>query len=139
MTATCIIISTCFFVISGWRGVYSHEFFTESSQQLRKNLDFNFHFNTNISNRLCNSHLAAYQYNLAQNELWARTIRDSWGKVPAGMLSGNYFDLGNFDQCIDVRHTSDEVGEIVGQHCTLMIPYDLESSPESRLAAPSRS
>lgn len=129
-----LIILTCFFVIFD-----SHKSFSKSFQHENKNLDFNFNFNPNSSNQLCNSHLVAYQNDLEQNVLWARMIRDSWGKVPSGMFSGNYFDIGNFDQCIDVRHISKDVGEIAGQHCTLMIPYDLEPKAETKLAAPSRS
>lgn len=117
----------------------SHSLFRNSSEQLNKQLDFNFNFSTIISNDLCNSHLAASQDSLERNVLWARKIRDSWGKVPSGLFSGNYFDLGNFDQCIDVRYVADDVGEITGQHCTLMIPYDLERNTETKLAAPSRS
>lgn len=134
------LISGCFFVIFVLKVVNSrHEFITNSSRQLSKKLDFNFNFSTNISNHLCNSQLAACQDSLEQNVLWARKIRDSWGKVPAGMFSGNYFDLGNFDQCIDVHYMSNEIGDLTGQHCTLMIPYDLEPNSEIKLAAPSRS
>lgn len=121
------------------RRVDSLEFNMKSTQQLKKSFNLNFDFNTNMSNHLCNSHLAAFQDSLEQNVLWARKLRDSWGNVPSGMFSGNYFDLGNFDQCIEVLHVSNDVGEIVGQHCTLMIPYDLESSLEPKIATPSRS
>ncbi len=127
-----LIILTCFFLIE-------LQWVKSVQLQSKNNLDFNFNFNTNISNNLCNRQLVVSQNGLEQNELWARKIRDSWGKVPSGMFSGNYFDLGNFDQCIDVRFYSDEVGEITGQHCTLMIPYDLRLSTEMRLATPSRS
>lgn len=121
----------------------SHELLTKYVQK-PKSLHFDFNFNsiTNMVNDLCNNQLAAYQVGLEQNVRWARTIRDAWGKVPAGLLSGNYFDLGSFDQCIDVSYYSNDVGEIAGQHCTLMIPYNLEMNPMdpiSRLAAPSRS
>lgn len=116
-----------------------HESFAKYLGNLETRLHFDFDFSTSISNELCNRHLAAYQNSLQRNELWARTMRDSWGKVPSGLFSGNYFDLGSFDQCINVIHSSN-VGEIAGQHCTLMIPYDLDvNNPETRLATPSRS
>lgn len=128
-----IIILTCLCVLLESQATHSYV-------ALRQNLDFNFNFNTSISSHLCNSQLAEVQDSFERNELWARQIRDAWGKVPSGMLSGNYFDPGSFDQCIDVRHYSNEAGTIAGQHCTLMIPYDLEpNNPELRLSVPSRS
>jgi hypothetical protein len=61
--------------------------------------------------------------NYNRGRLWARKFRDSWGKFPSGIFSGNYFDFGHFDQCIDFHHFSDDVSEIKGQYCVLMFPY----------------
>lgn len=131
----------CFILIIELQRVNSNEVFVENDvQKSVKQLHFNFNFNTNVSNHVCNKQLAIYQESLQQNAMWARLIRDSWGNVPSGLFSGNYFDLGNFDQCIDVTYHSTEVGEITGQHCTLMVPYDLEVNPEAaKISTPSRS
>lgn len=55
---------------------------------------------------------------------------DSWGKVPSGLLVGNTYDLGNFDECYDIRHTSinSNIGDIQGQYCLINveIPFDVE-------------
>lgn len=56
--------------------------------------------------------------------VWARKLRDSWGNLPSGIFSGNFYDFGNFDQCINFRYDSNKVGMISGQHCTLMVPFD---------------
>lgn len=135
------IISVCFCVLLELQATNSYISHTQTFKESRKTLDFDFNFNTNLSSHRCNIQLAKTQDSFEKNELWARQIRDAWGKVPSGMLSGNYFDLGNFDQCIGVRHYSNEVGDIAGQHCVLMIPYDLELSAKTmaRLATPSRS
>lgn len=30
------------------------------------------------------------------------TVLDSWGKLPSGILSGNFFEFGSFDQCFSI-------------------------------------
>lgn len=31
-------------------------------------------------------------------------VIDAWGKIPAGILSGNLYSLGQFDECLAVQH-----------------------------------
>lgn len=73
---------------------------------------------------------------LAQNLPWARRMRDAWGNVPSGIFSGNLFDFGSFDQCVEIRQPT-EVGEIVGQHCTVMLPFDVNGK-SPKFMPPSR-
>ncbi|KAL7035542.1 hypothetical protein ACKWTF_008433 [Chironomus riparius] len=61
--------------------------------------------------------------NYNKGSLWARKLRDSWGKFPSGIFSGNYFDFGYYDQCIDFKHYSEDVGKIQGQYCLIKFPY----------------
>ncbi|KAL7035541.1 hypothetical protein ACKWTF_008432 [Chironomus riparius] len=61
-----------------------------------------------------------------KGSLWARKFRDSWGKFPSGIFSGNHFDFGHFDQCLYFKHYSEDVSEIQGQYCLLMFPYDMK-------------
>lgn len=129
----------CVFLLVELQRVSSQNQHTKSVTEPKLHFDFHFDTSSNISKEVCNSQLTAYQYGLEQNVLWAQTMRDAWGNVPSGLLSGNYFDLGNFDQCIDASYYSSEVGEIAGQHCTLMIPYSLNVNMASKLTAPSRS
>lgn len=81
---------------------------------------------TDVSNDLCDTQLQYIERNFNEGALWARKLYDSWGKMPSGKYSGNNFDFGSFDQCIQFKHESSTVGEIRGQHCTIMFPYDLE-------------
>lgn len=69
----------------------------------------------------------------SQGSLWARKFRDSWGRFPSGLFSGNYFDFGHFDQCINFQHYSGAVNEIQGQYCLLMFPYDLKNQEKGIL------
>lgn len=107
---------------------------------IHKNFDLNYRGIN--SDGLCRQQLQYYQENLDQNVLWARVMRDSWGNVPAGIFSGNLFDFGSFDQCINFIHSSMNVtgGRIIGQHCTLMIPFELYEKRErnSKFTAPNR-
>jgi Nose resistant-to-fluoxetine protein, N-terminal domain len=75
-------------------------------------------------NSLCSQQLSYFQTNLNHNVLWARKLRDSWGNLPSGVFSGNLYDFGNFDQCIGFKYKSSKVGDILGQHCTLLTPFD---------------
>ena len=42
---------------------------------------------------------------------------DAWGKIPSGILRGNTFELGNYDQCVEIKHESKKIGNIQGQYC----------------------
>lgn len=98
---------------------------------------FDLEFEPNSSIKLCNDQLTYFQESLDKNLMWARVMRDSWGNFPSGVYSGNFFDIGNYDQCIGVSHQSDRFGEVKGQHCTLMIPYD--SAVMGKISAPTLS
>lgn len=101
---------------------------------------FDLKFNSLSPTDLCNVQLRHFQDKLDQRFLWARKMKDSWGNIPSGIFSGNIFDFGSFDQCIEFRHDTEAVGEIVGQHCTLFIPADSFKSNQraAKFTAPSR-
>lgn len=88
----------------------------------------------------CEKQLNYFKESLDRRSLWARKMYDSWGNFPAGTFSGNIYDFGNFDQCIDFKYYSSEVGDILGQHCTLLIPHSLEDDQDqiAKLMPPSR-
>ncbi|XP_065159126.1 O-acyltransferase like protein-like [Atheta coriaria] len=45
---------------------------------------------------------------------------DAWGKIPDGMLSGQFVSLGNYDQCINISELT-PVGAIRGKYCLVKI------------------
>lgn len=49
---------------------------------------------------------------------------DTWAKIQSGVLVGNRFNFGHFTECLRFyfKSGSDDVGEIVGQHC--MVSYE---------------
>ncbi|EDS30957.1 conserved hypothetical protein [Culex quinquefasciatus] len=67
---------------------------------------------------------------VGDGEMWAINFYDSWGKVPAGLLFGNVYELGNFDQCRRARHSHYHgTTSISGQHCTLMVDASVLQLP----------
>lgn len=49
---------------------------------------------------------------------------DAWGKLPSGILSGNAYELGDFDACLRIAEPIDDgaavgtaVGTVRGQYC----------------------
>lgn len=54
---------------------------------------------------------------------------DAWGKLPSGILYGNLFDLGNFDECLSARtfqNLADTITstEIKGKYCLVQISVE---------------
>lgn len=55
------------------------------------------------ANHDCFIQLDAIERGVRNLEEWSMMILDSWGKIPAGIMSGNYFDLGAFSQCFHIK------------------------------------
>lgn len=51
---------------------------------------------------------------------------DSWGKLPSGILSGNLFEIGSYDQCVKIAETS-----FTGQYCLSTFNIDISAVPLS--------
>lgn len=60
---------------------------------------------------------------------------DAWGKLPSGILSGNMYEFGNFDQCLEINHEIENVvqnNNFVGQYCLtqINIEYDVAAKTQ---------
>jgi len=44
-------------------------------------------------------------------------VIDSWGLLPSGILVGNWWNLGNFDECIGIDHAVTTAHSIKGKYC----------------------
>ncbi|XP_057653140.1 nose resistant to fluoxetine protein 6-like isoform X1 [Diorhabda carinulata] len=60
-----------------------------------------------LSERLTN-------HNFNDDDLWALKMMDSTPKLPTGLLIHNYYDYGNFDECIEIDSKRDN---IMGKYC----------------------
>ncbi|XP_055370763.1 uncharacterized protein LOC129605190 [Condylostylus longicornis] len=60
-------------------------------------------------------------------EPWLLKLLDSWGKLPAGIMSGHLREIGHFDQCLEYEHNfnSTSLQNLRGQYCTGVIPLDV--------------
>jgi len=68
-------------------------------------------------NPTCLAHLNEIINALAEGELWAIKFFDAWGKIPAGILEGNWEDLGHFDECLKLKKKVTEADVINGKYC----------------------
>ncbi|XP_055845554.1 nose resistant to fluoxetine protein 6-like [Episyrphus balteatus] len=60
---------------------------------------------------------------------------DSWGNVPAGISTGNEYDLGNYDQCVKFSISlKDLAGDIKQQYCFASLPIKKEIPGESTVS-----
>ena len=60
----------------------------------------------------------------------------SWSKLPGKIDHGNTFDLGNFDQCLQIRKNMNQE-EITGQHCLFQFYSTSNESNPKGLASSS--
>lgn len=67
-------------------------------------------------------------------------MRDAFRTKPSGTFSGNTFDFGSFDQCLSVNHESndDEIGQIIGKYCTVLIPYSQPQPIQPKFMPPGK-
>ncbi|KAH8278495.1 hypothetical protein KR018_004087, partial [Drosophila ironensis] len=48
------------------------------------------------------------------------SVIDSWGSIPTGLLTGNSYSLGNFDECLSINQAIENSREIRGKYCFLV-------------------
>ncbi|XP_066999855.2 nose resistant to fluoxetine protein 6 [Anabrus simplex] len=77
----------------------------------------------------CKQHVNLYHKSYMR-ESWAMSMCDSSTRIPEGLLTGNFQNLGNFDECIDIRDINATDGYFHGQHCLATIK--LMSKPKTK-------
>jgi len=91
---------------------------------------------------LCLSDLAALVAGLQGGQFWAlkskltlesrksyfydqhicvTLVFDAWGSIPSGLLTGNIYDLGNFDECLNIKKETSLGRTIQGKFCFLSV------------------
>ncbi|KMZ05335.1 uncharacterized protein Dsimw501_GD18372 [Drosophila simulans] len=63
---------------------------------------------------LCVNDLTTLVTALQGGQYWAIKMIDAWGGIPSGIFTGNVYDLGNFDECINIKKDA-----IRGKYCFL--------------------
>ncbi|XP_017001505.2 nose resistant to fluoxetine protein 6 [Drosophila takahashii] len=78
---------------------------------------------------LCLSDMSKFMLALQSGQYWALKMIDAWGSIPSGLFTGNVYDLGNFDECINIQKDS-----IRGKYCFLEVSPSKMLGLESALA-----
>ncbi|EDW98154.1 nose resistant to fluoxetine protein 6 [Drosophila yakuba] len=74
-----------------------------------------------LEDMLCLSDLAALMTGLSNGQYWALKMFDAWGSKPSGLLTGNMYDLGNFDECLNINKEVSLGRTIQGKYCFLSV------------------
>ncbi|XP_032311125.1 nose resistant to fluoxetine protein 6-like [Drosophila ananassae] len=73
---------------------------------------------------------------VSNGEYWAFKMFDSWGKIPSGILRGNLYELGNFDECLNTKNILPApFKNITGKYCFLSVTPSLLLGSNNPLAA----
>ncbi|XP_046394951.1 nose resistant to fluoxetine protein 6-like [Ischnura elegans] len=73
---------------------------------------------------LCRNHSLIFRQHLRNFTLWAVQMFDASAKFPRGVVSGNVYNMGDFDECLAVRGP---VG-IKGQYCLARVDVEEEGA-----------
>ncbi|XP_017001494.2 nose resistant to fluoxetine protein 6 [Drosophila takahashii] len=69
----------------------------------------------------CLSDMTALMAALQSGQYWALKMFDAWGSIPSGLLAGNMYDLGNFDECLGISKEIIPGRTIQGKYCFLSV------------------
>ncbi|XP_055547729.1 nose resistant to fluoxetine protein 6-like [Wyeomyia smithii] len=61
--------------------------------------------------------------------LWALPMFDAWGKIPSGILQGNFYELGSYEECQKFTHYDRKLeaeGQMQGRYCQLSVPLQMK-------------
>ncbi|KAH8235402.1 hypothetical protein KR038_007021, partial [Drosophila bunnanda] len=77
----------------------------------------------------CLADFAVLTKDLSELKAWALKMIDSWGTLPAGVLVGNWWDLGHFDECLGIDHVDVTTARHVrGKYCFAKIANVLKTA-----------
>ncbi|XP_026815118.1 nose resistant to fluoxetine protein 6-like isoform X3 [Rhopalosiphum maidis] len=65
----------------------------------------------NVGSTACRTQSDMYDRHLRNYTSWAVRMSESWNRYPIGLLAGNTYQMGIYDECVDVRHP------VIGQYC----------------------
>nr|CAD7426889.1 unnamed protein product [Timema monikensis] len=78
---------------------------------------------SDIENVKCRNDTFLFLQELQNLSTWAVQMLDATSKLPSGLLFGNIKDLGNYDECLAVRASSEEENRenFRGQYCLVKL------------------
>ncbi|XP_034117935.1 nose resistant to fluoxetine protein 6-like [Drosophila albomicans] len=71
----------------------------------------------------CLADVGLWMSGISSASMWSIKMIDAWGSKPAGILSLNIIDLGNYEQCININQLIATNHAIKGKYCMAEIPF----------------
>lgn len=80
----------------------------------------------NIRSPRCRNQSQLFLQELRNFTLWAVQMFDSAAKIPVGVLAGNQYQLGHYDECVEISVDVGERfgGKLTGQYCLAEIQFN---------------
>ncbi|KAI5710717.1 hypothetical protein M8J75_011003 [Diaphorina citri] len=78
---------------------------------------------TSNGNQLCNIQAELFGRNLNDSVYWAVNLKDASAGTINGLLAGDKFHLGHYDQCVD---TEVATSGLQGQYCLMSLQVDMD-------------
>lgn len=65
------------------------------------------------------------------------SVIDSWGKLPSGLMKGNLYTIGNYDECLNLKtKLPAPFGTLEGQYCKGVLPiHNLGTARQAKTLA----
>ncbi|KAM8719733.1 hypothetical protein ACLKA7_005886 [Drosophila subpalustris] len=72
----------------------------------------------------CLADMGLWMQGITKGSIWSLQMIDAWGSKPAGILSLNVVDLGNYDQCMKINKWISGDHEVKGKYCLSRLPVN---------------
>ncbi|XP_044749794.1 uncharacterized protein LOC123310390 [Coccinella septempunctata] len=121
-----------YFCINNFGNVESSKYFKHTVNILTRKLESV--VDESLINTECGKDLKLLIHDLIKRKKWAIQMIDASAKIGSGLLVGNIHQVGNFDECLDIRVEIDK-RMITGQYCSILISPKNSSEVSSEFRA----
>ncbi|CAG9772712.1 unnamed protein product [Ceutorhynchus assimilis] len=123
------MLRSFFLTMTLFSACFSHSIFESFSDVVNELDALQMYIPTlNSQNEKCKNHSLYYLDALKNLKIWASEMFDATGKIPSGILSGALHDLGNFDECVEIKvpyHRDKFHGQYCMAQFTIVPPKDV--------------
>lgn len=98
--------------------------FLQNPSNFPHNLEIILQVLQKLDNKDCIEDTGIVMEAFAKEERWTLEMLDSFPKFPVGILYGNHYQMGSFDECINIQHKLGPKKSIKGQYCMADIHFE---------------